>query len=83
MTQKKKKNYVMGYKKFLFLKKNPMDVLIEKSEKLIRQVSVSFKRFVYHAIKWEGRLTEIYGPRGAGKTTLIMEIHGKLLPVNS
>lgn len=55
-----------------------MHVLFETSNKLIRNVSQEFKRFIYERIDWQGRLTEIFGARGVGKTTLMLQKAGSL-----
>ena len=55
-----------------------MQVLFETSNKLIRNVSQEFKRFLYERIDWQGRLTEIFGARGVGKTTLMLQKAGSL-----
>ena len=50
-----------------------MDYLIETSNKLLRSVQTSFHRFLFERIGWDGRLIEIYGPRGVGKTTMMLQ----------
>jgi len=50
-----------------------MTTLYELSERLARDVVLDFKRFLYDRIDWNGRLIEIWGQRGAGKTTLMLQ----------
>lgn len=47
--------------------------LYEKSNRLEKAVNKNFKRFLYHTINWNGRLIEISGSRGVGKTTLMLQ----------
>ena len=56
----------------------PMSDLFELSNQRIRSVPVSIHRFLYQTIHWEGRLTEIFGPRGVGKTTMMLQKAGEL-----
>jgi predicted AAA+ superfamily ATPase len=50
-----------------------MDVLLEKSDMLVSRVETAFKRYLYPQINWKNRLTGIKGPRGTGKTTLLLQ----------
>ncbi|MES1226611.1 MAG: AAA family ATPase, partial [Bacteroidota bacterium] len=50
-----------------------MDNLLEKSETLVSRVQTTFKRYLYSKINWGNRLTGIKGPRGTGKTTLLLQ----------
>lgn len=50
-----------------------MDALLEKSNLLVSRVETSFKRYLYPQINWKNRLTGIKGPRGTGKTTLLLQ----------
>ncbi len=50
-----------------------MTTLFELSVRLTRNIGSEFKRFLYDRIDWNGRLIEIYGQRGAGKTTLMLQ----------
>jgi len=47
--------------------------LYETSDRLIRNVPVSFTRYLYSTINWGARLVEITGSRGVGKTTLLLQ----------
>ncbi len=50
-----------------------MNKLQQYSEHLIRNVSMDFKRYLLPNINWNNRLFGIVGPRGIGKTTLILQ----------
>lgn len=50
-----------------------METLFQYSNQLIAQVDTAFKRYVYHSINWNNRLVGLIGPRGVGKTTLILQ----------
>ncbi|OOG69898.1 ATP-binding protein [Algoriphagus sp. A40] len=50
-----------------------MDSLFQYSNQLITQVDVAFTRYLYDKINWQNRLLGLIGPRGVGKTTLILQ----------
>lgn len=50
-----------------------MDQLFQYSNQLISQVDNSFVRYAYDKINWNNRLLGLIGPRGVGKTTLILQ----------
>jgi len=50
-----------------------MDNLFEHSNKLIREADTGFFRYMYDAINWQSRMIGIIGPRGVGKTTLVLQ----------
>ena len=50
-----------------------MDRLFEYSNKLINEVDLSFTRYLYSEINWRNRLVGLVGPRGVGKTTLVLQ----------
>lgn len=50
-----------------------MDVLYAFHDNLVRQVDDRFFRFLMHSIRWEQRMLAIKGPRGSGKTTLMLQ----------
>lgn len=50
-----------------------MDNLIRIYKKLLRETTTSFHRYLYYNIDWENRIVGIRGPRGVGKTTLMMQ----------
>jgi len=50
-----------------------MDRLFATSLKLVREVRTDFKRYMYDQVNWKNRLTGLIGPRGVGKTTLVLQ----------
>lgn len=50
-----------------------MQTLFEYSNRLISNVNKKFTRYLYNRIHWENRLIGIVGPRGVGKTTLVLQ----------
>ena len=42
-------------------------------DEILRQTPVSFKRYMYDRISWNSRLIGITGPRGVGKSTMILQ----------
>ncbi|MBR0077134.1 MAG: AAA family ATPase, partial [Bacteroidales bacterium] len=42
-------------------------------EELLRLVPKDFHRYNYDEIDWGGRLTGIVGPRGVGKSTMLLQ----------
>jgi predicted AAA+ superfamily ATPase len=50
-----------------------MNALFEYSNQLISRIETSFTRYLYDEINWENRLIGIIGPRGVGKTTLVLQ----------
>jgi len=50
-----------------------MEALFELSNQRIKRLETSFYRSLYHTIDWHCRLIEIYGARGVGKTTLMLQ----------
>lgn len=50
-----------------------MDTLFEYSNQLISEVDTAFIRYSYHQINWQNRLIGLIGPRGVGKTTLVLQ----------
>lgn len=61
-----------------------MDRLFEYSSKLIKEVDVAFVRYMYSEINWRNRLVGLVGPRGVGKTTLVLQhIQQKLNPAET
>jgi predicted AAA+ superfamily ATPase len=65
---------------YLF-KEIEMDKLFEYSNQLIGQVDTSFTRYAYQQINWQNRLIGLIGPRGVGKTTLVLQNIKQHLPV--
>ena len=50
-----------------------MEVLISKSNQILEDISVDFKRSLHQKIDWNDRLVSIVGARGTGKTTLLLQ----------
>lgn len=50
-----------------------MNALIEFQENLIRPVTNDFRRYLHGQINWNQRMIGIKGPRGAGKTTMMLQ----------
>lgn len=50
-----------------------MRTLYQKFETLLQNTSTDFKRYLYHEIAWDSRMIGIIGPRGVGKTTMILQ----------
>ena len=50
-----------------------IQMLIDASDRLVSSVSLDFKRYLYPKIDWGERLLCVKGPKGTGKTTLILQ----------
>lgn len=50
-----------------------MDELIRIYKKLLRETTTAFHRYLYSQIDWENRIIGIRGPRGVGKTTMMLQ----------
>lgn len=50
-----------------------MERLFEYSNKLINEVDTSFLRYMHNEINWKSRMIGLIGPRGVGKTTLVLQ----------
>lgn len=50
-----------------------MEVLYAFHDNMLRQAKDGFYRFLYGKVNWEQRLIAIKGPRGAGKTTMMLQ----------
>lgn len=50
-----------------------MDRLFQYSNQLLAQVDTAFIRYAYQTINWQNRLIGLIGPRGVGKTTLVLQ----------
>ena len=50
-----------------------MEELYEDFNRLIEATKLDFERYLYSEIDWEDRLIGIVGPRGTGKTTLMLQ----------
>ena len=49
-------------------------------EKLLRETSYSFHRYLFDDINWDARMIGLVGPRGVGKTTLVLQHIKEQLP---
>ena len=50
-----------------------MERLFEYSNKLINETETGFLRYMYDEINWKSRMIGLIGPRGVGKTTLVLQ----------
>ncbi|MBN2862935.1 MAG: ATP-binding protein [Bacteroidales bacterium] len=50
-----------------------MDSLFEFQENMLRSVKNDFRRYLHDRINWNHRMIGIKGPRGAGKTTMMLQ----------
>ena len=50
-----------------------MNTLYQKFETQLQHTTTVFKRYLYDRISWNSRLIGIVGPRGVGKTTIILQ----------
>ena len=55
------------------MEESDMKLLLEASSRLIDEVSLDFRRYLCGRIEWGDRLICIKGPKGCGKTTLILQ----------
>ena len=64
---------------FLYSRKTDlyMDLLQRNHQLLLKGINCSFLRYLHARIEWEDRLIGIFGSRGVGKTTLLLQ-HIKL-----
>lgn len=54
-----------------------MEQLYAAYNQLIKSINVDFVRYMHEQIKWTGRMFGLVGPRGVGKTTMLLQ-HIKL-----
>lgn len=57
-----------------------MDKLQATFDKLLRETSTAFHRYMYRRINWDARMIGLMGPRGIGKTTLVLQHIKEELP---
>lgn len=50
-----------------------MNTLYQKFETLLQNTSTDFKRYLYDQVSWNSQMIGIIGPRGVGKTTMILQ----------
>ncbi len=58
-----------------------MENLIEFQNNILRSVKNEFRRYLHNRINWNQRMIGIKGPRGAGKTTILLQ-HLKFDEIN-
>ena len=54
-------------------KARKMELLKQLSDNLIKRTDTRYLRYMYHQIPWSNRMTALVGPRGVGKTTLLLQ----------
>lgn len=59
-----------------------MEQLQATFRKLLRETSTTFHRYMYDRINWDARMIGLMGPRGVGKTTLVLQHIKEHIPVN-
>ena len=47
--------------------------LFDNYHRKITNIDLRFKRYLYHQINWNSRFIGIKGPRGVGKTTMLLQ----------
>ena len=52
---------------------NEIRMLLEASDRLISFVPMDFRRYLYSKVDWDEKMLCIKGPKGTGKTTLILQ----------
>lgn len=57
-----------------------MEELIEIYYGLLRRMNLKFHRYMYDNIDWNARMIGIAGPRGVGKTTMVLQRIKETLP---
>lgn len=57
-----------------------MEQLQTTFDKLLRETSTAFHRYMYNRINWDARMIGLMGPRGVGKTTLVLQHIKEQLP---
>ncbi len=50
-----------------------MEFLKQLSDSLIKRTDTRYLRYIYNKIPWNNRMTALVGPRGVGKTTLLLQ----------
>ncbi len=50
-----------------------MDKLFQQFLKLLKETDTDFFRYIYAEINWKSRMIGLTGPRGVGKTTLVLQ----------
>lgn len=61
-----------------------MEALFKVYKKLLQETNTDFFRYLYSEINWKNRIVGIRGPRGVGKTTLMLQhIKNEIEPGNA
>ncbi len=50
-----------------------MESLIQKQKSLLARTDLSFRRYMFSRFPWSARMTGLLGPRGVGKTTMLLQ----------
>ncbi len=50
-----------------------MDMFRLNHEHLLKGVNLSFQRYLSRQVKWDRRLIGLFGAKGVGKTTLLLQ----------
>jgi uncharacterized protein len=50
-----------------------MVTLFQKQQSLLARTNLSFKRYMYFKFPWNSRMAGLVGPRGVGKTTMLLQ----------
>lgn len=50
-----------------------METLFQKQQLLLSRTDLSFKRYMYDKFPWQSRMSGLVGPRGVGKTTMLLQ----------
>lgn len=67
---------------YICIKCHAMEQLFEYSNKLIGNIDLKFFRYMFDRINWQNNLVGLTGPRGVGKTTMILQYIKENLPIN-
>ena len=57
-----------------------MERLQATFDKLLRETTSTFHRYMYDRIDWQARVVGLLGPRGVGKTTMVLQYIKENLP---
>ncbi len=58
-----------------------MELLKQLSDSLIKRTDTRYLRYMYRQIPWKNHMTALVGPRGVGKTTLLLQYIKLNLPM--
>lgn len=58
---------------YFYRKYTTMDKLFLQFNKLLQETDATFFRYIYSEINWKNRMIGLTGPRGVGKTTLVLQ----------